>query len=279
MSVTNYVQDDPPTDSQAMYGTGASTEQQPKPRNPELVKYDEFADRVRRLCRESPGAQSALRAGLGRPVTEVPARMHAALLRPGLIREDPEGRGYADKERAYYAVAALIAARPRAQRLSDAADANAAELGARGSLLGDGYSGAVTAVTADDHGEGTALAPHKSGVDGASTVFRPRGTSLGESFADAVGRRSPDQFKSGAAESRLHLLVRQDLDGAHRMLPSVFRWLGSSGVTPDYACLLRDLTGWRYGHDMVATRWLQAFYRSLRRQEAAAEERPPVPGT
>lgn len=73
--------------------------------------------------------------------------------------------------------------------------------------------------------------------------------------------------------------MRQDLDGAHRMLPSVFRWLGSSGVTPDYGCLLRDLTAWRYERDAVATRWLQAFYRSLHRQEAAAEKQPPAPAT
>lgn len=118
MIATTHVQAHPSTDLPATKPTGGPTEQQPQPRDFELVRYDEYADRVRKLCRESPGAQSALRAGLGKTVTEVPARMHAALLRPGLIREDSEGRGYADKERAYYAVAALIAARPRAQRLS-----------------------------------------------------------------------------------------------------------------------------------------------------------------
>ncbi|MFJ2645565.1 type I-E CRISPR-associated protein Cse2/CasB [Streptomyces sp. NPDC087420] len=226
-----------------------------------MARYGEFVDRVRKLCRESPGAQSALRAGLGKPVMEVPARVHAALLRPGLIREDPKGRGYADKERAYYAVAALIAARPRAQRESeDDAHAEATE---HADATEPGMRG-------ESPGEGT---------DAAGTTFPPRGISLGESFALAVGRRSPDELKSGAAESRLHLLVRQDLDGAHRMLPGVFRWLGSSGVTPDYACLLYDLSMWRYGRDAVATRWLQSFYRSLRRQETAAERNPTVSST
>ncbi|MYV57050.1 type I-E CRISPR-associated protein Cse2/CasB [Streptomyces sp. SID3212] len=220
-----------------------------------MARYGEFVDRVRKLCRESPGAQSALRAGLGKPVTEVPARVHAALLRPGLIREDPTGRGYADKERAYYAVAALIADRPRAQRLfEDAAHADAAEPGVRGDQVGEER-------------------------DKPGTTLLLPGTSLGESIALAVRRRSPDELKSGAAESRLHLLVRQDLDGAHRMLPGVFRWLGSSSVIPDYACLLYDLSRWRYGRDPVATRWLQSFYRSLRRLETAAERNPTVSPT
>ncbi|MBM9507988.1 type I-E CRISPR-associated protein Cse2/CasB [Actinacidiphila acididurans] len=238
------------------------------------MKYDEFADRVRRLCRESPGAQSALRAGLGKPVTDVPARMHAALLRPGLIREDPERRGYADKERAYYAVAALIAARPRAQRLSQAP--GGPDTGTAEDSLRDG---AAPVVSSENGGDGTEPAALNTIPDAASAAFRPHGTSLGESFALAVGRRDPDQLKSGAAESRLHLLVRQDLDGAHRMLPSVFRWLGSSGVVPDYACLLHDLAAWRYGRDAISTRWLQEFYRSLRRQEAAAEQNSAPPGT
>lgn len=253
-------------DAPSERATGVSAEDQLRPRDSELARYDEFAERVRRLCRESPGGQSALRAGLGKPVTEVPARMHAALLRPGLIREVQGAPGYADKERAYYAIAALIAARPRAQRLADAPDAfdDSTQSGA----------GDVDAAPMDGSEAGAA----KPAPSAAYAVFRPYGTSLGESFALAVGRRSPDQLKSGAAESRLHLLVRQDLDGAHRMLPSVVRWLGSSGVSPDYACLLRDLSVWRYGRDAVSTRWLQEFYRSLRRQEAAAEHQPADPG-
>ncbi|MFJ5218729.1 type I-E CRISPR-associated protein Cse2/CasB [Streptomyces sp. NPDC088354] len=257
------------TSSPTTATTAAPAPEAIPPRDNDLARYDEFAERVRELCRVSPGVQSALRSGLGKPVTEVPARMHAALLRPGLIRENTESQGYADTERAYYAVAALIAARPRAQRLAEAP--------------------VVPAPRTDEDTAGTGTpAPAPENNDGAEpevpdpetgTRFHPHGTSLGESFALAVGRRSPDELKSGAAESRLHLLVRQDLDGVHRMLPGVFRWLGSSGITPDYACLLRDLTAWRYRRDAVSTRWLQAFYRSLRRQEAAAEQQPTTPAT
>jgi CRISPR system Cascade subunit CasB len=256
-------QADPPDEK----ATGRSADEQLRSRDPDLAKYDEFADRVRGLCRESPGAQSALRAGLGKPVTEVPARVHAALL-----RQDTGKRGYADKERAYYAVAALIAARPRAQRLSD--DPDTPGPGAEGEAPG----AAAQAPPPSESGAGGARPAVFAAHGAVVTVFRQHGTSLGESFAVAVGRRSPDQLKAGPAESRLHLLVRQDLDGVHRMLPGVFRWLGSAGVAPDYACLLRDLAAWRYGRDAVSTRWLQEFYRSLHRQEAAAEKPPADPG-
>jgi CRISPR system Cascade subunit CasB len=237
------------------------------PRDFDLARYDEYVDRVRRLCGESSGAQSALRAGLGKPVTEVPARMHAAILRPGLIRENTEGRAAEHKERAYYAVAALIAARPRAQRLAETLD--------------PATPSTVSEPTAGEDGPGS---PGEGPGDeaagsGVGSGFRSDGTSLGETLALDAGRRSPVELKSGAAESRLHLLVRQDLDGVHRMLPSVFRWLHSSGVSPDYACLLRDLTDWRYGQDAVATRWLQGFYRSLRRQEVAATAGATASGT
>lgn len=271
MSVTTPPLGAAQTDPLTEKATGTSANEHPRPRDSDLAKYDEFADRVRGMCRKSSGAQSALRAGLGKPVAEVPARMHAALLRPGLIRENTADQGYRDKERAYYAVAALIAARPRAQRLSD--DPDTPGLSMEGERL-DFMTG--VSVLPESGAGGTQSAVPAPGT--AAAAFRPQGTSLGESFALAVGRRSPDQLRSGAAESRLHLLVRQDLDGVHRMLPSVFRWLGSSGVSPDYACLLRDLAVWRYRRDTVSTRWLQDFYRSLHRQEAVAKKPPTDPG-
>lgn len=254
-----------PAGATAAHAADKSTEK-PTQRDGELAGYDEFVDRVRKVCRDSPAAQAALRSGLGKTVLEVPARMHAALLRPGLIRHDIHHPGQSDKEQAYYTVAALIAARPRARRLADAPDAQTSAAHESGAQQGDAMSPTIPAQGGET-GPGTAASsPAAVGV-----AFAPRGTSLGESFADAVGRRSPDQLKSGAAESRLHLLVRQDFDGVLRMLPGVLRWLGSSGVSPDYACLLRDVTMWRYRRDVVTTRWLQAFYRSLSRQEAAQE--------
>ncbi|MFD7506192.1 type I-E CRISPR-associated protein Cse2/CasB [Streptomyces sp. NPDC059850] len=208
----------------------------PAPRNSSLDRYDTFVANVLAQCAD-PGTQQALRRGLAKPVDEVPARTHAALLRHGLVPDEAKGA----RKRAYYAVAALIAARPRAQRTAEA-------------------DGAEVAQTATPLGSP------------ATAGFRPSGTSLGESLALAVTRQDTDGLKEGGVESRLHLMVRQETGGLHRMLPAVLRQLGSAGVAADYACLLRDLIAWEYGRDQVATRWLEGFYRTLRREKAAATE-------
>ncbi|MET8010442.1 type I-E CRISPR-associated protein Cse2/CasB [Streptomyces sp. NPDC005271] len=208
----------------------------PESRIASLERYDRFVAAVQTQCAD-PGTQQALRRGLAKPVDEVPARTHAALLRGGLVPDDARG----PKRRAYYAVAALIAARPRAQRLADADSTDA--------------TGAAAVV-----------------VPSATTRFRPSGTSLGESLALAVTRRGTEGIKEDGAEARLHLMVRQEADGIHRMLPAVLRQLGSAGVAADYGCLLRDLIVWHHYRDSVATRWLEDFYRTLRREKAAANE-------
>lgn len=96
----------------------------PQPRAPALADCDTFVTNVRAAC-ASPGTQQALRRALAKPVDEVPARTHAALLRGGLIPDSARGA----KKRAYYAVAALIAARPRAERQTDTDTAAPADLG------------------------------------------------------------------------------------------------------------------------------------------------------
>ncbi|MET7766146.1 type I-E CRISPR-associated protein Cse2/CasB [Streptomyces sp. NPDC005393] len=239
----------------------------PEPRIPSLEPYDSFVADVRAQCADS-GTQQALRRGLAKPVDEVPARTHAALLRGGLVPDDARG----PRRRAYYAVAALIAARPRTQRLADAdsADAQASAAAARGKAGG----AAQTAGAADtaEAGHVAAVPGGDAGAPSATAGFRPSGTSLGESLAVAVTRQGPEGIKENGAEARLHLMVRQEADGIHRMLPAVLRQLGSAGVAADYACLLRDLIAWHHYRDSVATRWLEDFYRTLRREKAAATE-------
>jgi CRISPR system Cascade subunit CasB len=156
-------------------------------------------------------------------------------------------------------VAALIAARPSAQRIADAEDPG---------------GGAVT--TADDSSGPAAGSGHPASGDPVPGRFRPWGTSLGESLASAVTRHADaGGIKQDGTESRLHLMVRQDIDGLHRMLPAVLRRLGSAGVSADYACLLRDLIAWPKGRDAVTVRWLEDYYRTLRRH--AADEKPDKP--
>jgi CRISPR system Cascade subunit CasB len=206
-------------------------------RDPNLRSYDEFVAGVRAVCRDA-GAQQALRRALAKPVEEVPARTHAVLLRGGLIKHGGEDVKGSRRRRAWYAVAALIAARPRAEREADKADAEPEE---------------------------DAVAP-AAGLD-------PHGTTLGGSLAQAVTRRRDggDGIKENGAESRLHLAVRQDTDGIHRMLPGLARQIGGAGVALDYGQLLRDLDRWEFSRDRVVTRWLEDYYRTLRRAEAAAK--------
>jgi CRISPR system Cascade subunit CasB len=207
----------------------AADETPAQERHASLAPHDEFVARVRADCR-LPGVQQALRRGLAKKVEEVPARTHAALLRHGLIPYEAKNR------RPYYAVAALIADRPRARLEAET-------------------------ETAEPAAEAESASPPVGGG--------PWGTNLGESLALAVARIGGDGIKEDGAESRLHLMVRQDEDGLHRMLPAVARLLGSAGVPIDYACLLNDLLAWRYRRDAVATRWLESYYRTLRRQEQA----------
>ncbi|MFC9431274.1 type I-E CRISPR-associated protein Cse2/CasB [Streptomyces sp. NPDC056987] len=189
---------------------------------------------------------------------EVPARTHAVLLGKGLVPDGAKG----DARRAHYAVAALIAARPRAER-----DADREPSPEDPATAGPGAGGAG----AEDPG----TAPE------TAVGFRPRGTSLGESLALATLRREPpstthgsedtDSLKVSGLESRLHLMSRQDIDGIHRMLPSVLRQLGSTEVPVDYARLLKDLTAWRWYRNSVTTEWLSDYYRTLNRERAATK--------
>ncbi|MCZ7430384.1 type I-E CRISPR-associated protein Cse2/CasB [Streptomyces sp. WMMC1477] len=206
----------------------------PAPRHARLTGYDTFVERVRKAC-TSPGTQQALRRGLAKPVHEVPARTHAALLRDGLVPDEVKG----EERRAHYAVAALIAARPRAERVAD---------------------------TRDDQGTAEQLpGVLKQPPDGTppATEQKPSwGTSLGTSLARAV---ISDRDRENGIESRLHLLVRQETDGLHRMLPAVMRLLGSTGVPADYGRLLHDIAHWTYRREESSTRWLEDYYRTLRR--------------
>lgn len=229
------------------------------PRHDKLAPYDEFVTAVRRACTH-PGTQQALRRGLAKPVHEVPARTHAALLRDRDAHVPDQVRG--EERRAYYAVAALIAARPRAERLADPTDDETgptdADLTSADPPIGS--PGSTTAHT-EDTSRRRVPAQHS----GPEQPPQPRpcwGTSLGASLGQAVAR---DASRAGGTESRLHLLVRQETDGLHRMLPAVLRLLGSAGVSADYGQLLYDVARWSYRREETATRWLEDYYRTRRR--------------
>ncbi len=203
----------------------ADAAQEEKPSK--LGTHDKYVAFIRDRCR-TPGSRAALRSGLGRR-PEQAHRMHpfvATWLSDGVS----EGR-----ERAYYTVAALIAAQPPDAREEDKDDGGADETGDKAATPGE-----AAAVDAEKR-----------------PVLRP---NLGHSMAEAANRKDA---KHESMERRLQLLARQDLDGIHNQLPPLIRYLRGKKVQVDWGQLLGDLCRWQHSRDLVAKGWLQTYYRTL----------------
>ncbi|MEE4543606.1 type I-E CRISPR-associated protein Cse2/CasB [Streptomyces sp. V4-01] len=230
--------------------------------------HQKYVQRIEDLCRTDPGARTALRKGLRRGLDDVARTggMHR-LITPWM----PRGPETAENEqRAYFTIAALIAAQPR---YSFAAPESQDAVGEKG----DGVSAPAPAA---DTGTTTVVTPAEQ-----AATHRRSGGSLGSAFAHAVvqspGRER--EMRLSTAESRLNLLTRQSVNGLHRHLPSSVGYLRDLDVPVDWARLLGDLIGWQTRSGRISRRWLQDFYwlcaqadrdnsAGADRQEAAAEE-------
>ncbi|MDF3292367.1 type I-E CRISPR-associated protein Cse2/CasB [Streptomyces silvisoli] len=205
-------------------------------RQEQFDRYDAFVAYVVDLCGRSTKAQADLRTGLGRPLERC-TYMHRYLV-PRL--PEPKRPGwYDDARRAHYAVASLIAARPRTARDTDKAAALEAEADA------DAVESVPTPV-----------------------VEWWRRPNLGASLAEGVNKKL---LKPDTAEDDLHLLVRQGSDAVQQRLPSLTRHVLNGGVSIDWSVLLDDLAWWNVDRDRVATRWLEAYFR-VRTLEDRKEE-------
>ncbi|MDA0564156.1 type I-E CRISPR-associated protein Cse2/CasB [Streptomonospora sp. S1-112] len=134
-------------------------------------------------------------------------------------------------ERAFLAVAALIADQPPTARAND---------------LGRG-PGDVDATTV----------PGEPGS--------PFTGNLGVTLAHAVERKA---VGDKAAKERLHLLCRQNLHGAHRQLPRLIAYLRNQNLRVDWVQLACDLADWQRDHDRVVKNWLQGYHRTRHLLEA-----------
>jgi CRISPR system Cascade subunit CasB len=181
------------------------------PRNSERPS-DSFVAYVLKLCQVKK-TQADLRTGLGLPVDR------CNYLHRYLVPRLPE-RMHHDARRAHYAVAALIAARPRTAREADAV---------------------------------------RAAADGQPPPEWYRRPNLGAALAQAVNRKV---IKPDSAESDLHLMARQSSQAIHPRLPALTRHLLTEGVTVDWAVLLEDLAWWNRDRNRIATRWLEAYFRT-----------------
>ncbi|MEV7124204.1 type I-E CRISPR-associated protein Cse2/CasB [Kitasatospora griseola] len=214
-----------------------------RPRRPEAA----FTAWVEQRCAADPGVRSALRRGAGKGLDRVPS-MHRFV-----ARWLPDGAGD-DVQRAYYTVAAMIAAQRRSQYTVPASTEGEAEAA--------GADGAVR--DAEDAPQDAAGAGPDDGAPEARRLSRQ---SLGRSFAQAV---ASEGMRESSAETRLNLLSRQSVDGLHRHLPGAVRQLREAGAPVDWAQLLGDLAGWRQYGGEVKRRWLQDFYRERHRSGVRA---------
>ncbi|MFF3654815.1 type I-E CRISPR-associated protein Cse2/CasB [Streptomyces olivochromogenes] len=222
--------------------TQTATDDPAAARRRRLAAYTRW---IEQICRDDPGARTALRSGLRRSLDDVP-RMHR-FVAPWLPQDR---RASESEERAYYAVAAMIAAQPRST-----------------------YTGPEPGPESPPGVEPGGDSP------GAQQAPAPRyGTSLGLAFALAVtaspGRER--EMRESTAESRLNLLTRQSANGLHRHLPAAVGYLREVGVPIDWAQLLADLIAWPVHSGQISRRWLQDYYRqrsqTLREQADHADQ-------
>ncbi|MFE3267086.1 type I-E CRISPR-associated protein Cse2/CasB [Streptomyces sp. NPDC059215] len=208
-----------------------------KPATDRLAAQDAYVAYVLKLCRNKKD-QADLRSGLGRPIDRC-NYMHRLLV-PRLMAEEAQHR---DARRAHYAVASLIAGRPRA---------------ARDAELQESPPDAAQPETASDVAQ---FETPPVRVPAPEWWKRP---NLGASLAEGVNRKI---IKPDTAESDLHLMARQSSDAIHPRLPALTRQLLGKGVTIDWAVLLYDLTWWNRDQDRIATRWLESYFRVRTRED------------
>jgi CRISPR system Cascade subunit CasB len=192
------------------------------------AKADALAREVTRLARNSPADRSVLRHSLGKPPKDAALGVHRIVV-PFVPDHAPESA-----ERAYYAVAALIASQPRDAR------------------TGTGDS------------QETSAPPPRDATGGQRAATGQRRQNLGFSLAHAVDRGG----NANSLENHLQLLARQDLDGVHRHLPRLILQLRGDQVHIDWGVLIRDLARWAHDPRQVAKEWAQDYYRTSERLAA-----------
>ncbi|GEM33151.1 hypothetical protein NN3_41580 [Nocardia neocaledoniensis NBRC 108232] len=214
-----------------------------------LVSQVEHIHRTSRIYRSSRAARAELRRTVGLAPDDPRARGAHRIVAPHL----PFGADAA-VERAFYAVAAMIAAQPRPGR------------------------GGGTAVTVDpappvpgETGSDVRLGPRGLGSDqsaqpeseGRQQDRSHRRSALGPSFGVSLAKAVAAGLNEDATAARLQVLCRQSIRGLHRQVPRLAQQIRERDVEISWERLLVDLADWGLSRDVVARWWLQDFYRTL----------------
>ncbi|WP_431887612.1 type I-E CRISPR-associated protein Cse2/CasB [Nocardiopsis alba] len=223
-----------------------------------LRAADRMVKHLQERVRDEPAVRAVLRRASGKrvedpavlPVHGFVARYLDRLLTS--IEEDERARWRfpeEDVERAFYGVAAMLAAQPRQ---------------ARDRIGGEDED------TTDE--EDTSTADQKA-TDTEDTERRPsdplrRRSNLGAALGKAVTR---GRLNADTTEERLHLLCRQSVDGAHAQLPRLILHANDKDVPIDWGRLALDLSRWGADRDSVAKEWVQGYHRTIETEKAGRD--------
>lgn len=227
-----------------------------------LRAADRMVEHLQERVRDEPAVRAVLRRASGKrvedpavlPVHGFVARYLDRLLTS--IEEDERARWRfpeEDVERAFYGVAAMLAAQPRQ---------------ARDRIGGEGED------TADEEVEEDTSTADQKATDTEDTERRPsdplrRRSNLGAVLGKAVTR---GRLNADTTEERLHLLCRQSVDGAHAQLPRLILHANDKDVPIDWGRLALDLSRWGADRDSVAKEWVQGYHRTIETEKAGRDE-------
>lgn len=221
-----------------------------------------LVERVNRINRASSGDRADLRRSLRLTPDDPRTRRSHRIVAP-YLPPDPNPA----IERAFYAIAAMISAQPRAARDQDNED-DSTDPSTVDSTQQDLTGDEVAEVPGPTNGPDTQpdATPPGHGP-GWIDVRQALGQSLGVSLARAV---SANLLNAETTAARLQLLCRQGLHGVHRQLPGLVLQIREKKVDIAWERLLVDLAEWDTTRDRVTKRWLQDYYRTLHQLDRSA---------
>lgn len=225
-----------------------------------LRAADRMAGNLEDRVRDEPAVRAVLRRASGKrvedpavlPVHGFVARYLDRLLTS--IESDGSARWWfpeRDVERAFYGVAAMIAAQPRQAR----------------DRIGVGGEDSPDETPQDASADRDS--PGEAGAGQRPTDPLRRHANLGAALGGAVTR---GRLNADTTEERLHLLCRQSADGVHAQLPRLVLYARDKDVPIDWGRLALDLSRWGADRDSVAKEWMQGYHRTIETERARRDE-------